>query len=282
MRMPNGKPLILLAFVAVAAAGLPASAGDLGVDVANSPPVVTSVTLPSTVTPTAGATTSVSTTVVVTDLNGHNDVTSVAVEILKPDSSTTHVASASATRTSASATSATYTRTFTMAYHDAPATGSSTYKVKVTVTDAAGATGTNVADLAVFNYAELAALSLGSETMEFGTDVAPGATSSAVASSVANRGNVRVDVQVSGTALAHDTVADASIPVSSVAYSTSSDMSGSAALSGSATTLTDFDLATGSSSAKDLHWTISVPSGDSQYVPSGDYTGTLTLGAVAG
>jgi hypothetical protein len=59
-------------------------------------------------------------------------------------------------------------------------------------------------------------------------------------------------------------------------------MSGSSALTGSAATLSSFDLAAGASSSANLYWQLTVPDGSSQWIPSGTYTGTLTVGAVSG
>ncbi|HEV8358979.1 MAG TPA: hypothetical protein VGR28_00845 [Candidatus Thermoplasmatota archaeon] len=267
----------------LATTALPTASGtDSLVNVGNVAPLVVSVTLPgSSVSPTAGSTTAVATTIVVSDANGYNDISSVAVLVLKPDGSTTHVASAAATFDTGSALTATYTYSFNMNFYDDPALTTSTYKVKVTVTDSQGASGTNLASLAVFNYAELAALTLGAASLDMGSSLDPGDTSSAVSLGVTNAGNVQIDAQVSGTDLAHDTES-ASIDVGNMAYSTASDMSGSAALGSGATTLSSFNLAKGASSSKDLYWQLTVPDGADQWVPSGDYTGTLTVAAVSG
>jgi hypothetical protein len=277
----QGRGIIVLAGLCVLAAASAGMALDGSVNVANVAPVVVSVTLPgASIDPTAGTTTSVSTTIVVTDANGYNDVSSVTLEVLKPDG-TTHVAASAAAFDSGSLTSATYKKTFAMNFYDAPAAGASTYKVKVVATDSQGAAADNVADLAAFHYAELVALSLGSASVDFGASLDPGDASAIQPLTVQNYGNVQIDVDVSGTALDHATES-ASLPVSSVAYDTASDMSGSAALSGSASTLSAFDLAKGASSTKDLYLQLTVPTGDDQWVPSGTYSGTLTVAAVSG
>lgn len=279
----GGALAALLLAVAVAGIALPiASATDITTQVGNVAPVVTSVTLPgSSINPTAGTTTSVATTIVITDLNGYNDIASVTLEVLKPDGSTTHIAASAATFSSGALTEGTYTKTFTMNFHDDPALTTSTYKVKVVATDVAGATGNNVASLAVFNYAQLAALGLSPGTIDLGSSLDTEGQGSTVTIAVQNQGNVQIDAQVSGTALTHATES-ATIPVGNVAYSTASDMSGSAALTGSAATLSTFDLAKGASSSKNTYWRVTVPDGATQWVPSGTYTGTITVAAVSG
>ncbi|MEA3166086.1 MAG: hypothetical protein QOJ26_955, partial [Thermoplasmata archaeon] len=90
-----------------------------------------------------------------------------------------------------------------------------------------------------------------------------------------NYGNMQMDAQVSGTAL---TLGSDSIPVSAMAYSLASDLTGSAALSGSAATLSSFDLGSGSSSSKSIYFQLTPPTG----LPAGTYTGTLTVAAISG
>lgn len=282
MNCPRALPAAALAAL-VLLAFLPGSsiAGTTDVSISNTAPVVLSVSLPSSVSPTAGSTTSVSTSIVIEDLNGCSDVQYVNLTVLKPDG-TTHISSSEATYSSCSdGTNATYTKTFSMNYHDAAALLTNYYKVKILATDAAGATGDNTLDLALFNYAELVALNLNLSTVSLGTSIVPNTTTTTKELGVSNYGNVQIDVQLSGTDLAHATES-ASIAVGNLKYSTASDMSGSAALSGSATTLSAFDLAKGSGSSKTLYWQLSVPSGDNQWIPSGSYSGTLTVGAVAG
>lgn len=262
---------------------VPAStlAQDTSVTVANVAPVVTSVTLPTdAVLPTAGGTTNVTTTVVVTDLNGCNDVARVAVEIRRPDNATHRPSADAAYISCAAGTAATYRLTFTMAYFDAAALDTSTYKAAVTVTDRQGATGTNLASLGTFRYAELAALRLDLSAVDFGA-VDPGSASSILPLSVANQGNVRIDTQVSGTTLAHATEA-ANIGVGNVRYGLAANLTDAAALGSSAAAVSGFDLAAGASSARSLYWQLSVPDGATQWVPSGAYAGTLTVTSVKG
>jgi len=260
-----------------------AAATDLTGGITNVAPTITSVTLSSSsLTPTAGTTTSLTVTVVAADLNGFADIGSgvtnaVTVGILKPDGSTVQVAQSAATFSSGSGVSATYTKTLTMNYYDAAALTTSTYKVKVVVTDSQGSSVSNIASLATFNYAQLAALNAPA-SVDSGS-AAPGGTSAIAPMAIGNYGNVQIDVQVSGTTPTNGAY---TIPVGDVAYSLNSDMSSSSALSGSTATLNSFDLASGAGASKTMYWQMTMPSGSDQYVPAGTYTSTLTVTAVAG
>ena len=267
--------LLLVAPVALAAAAPTAASVGASAGVANKAPVVEGVSVPATVTPTAGSTTSVTATATVSDNNGANDLLAVTIQVLKADNSVYLAAGAATLATSAGKTS-TWTRTFAMSYHDDPGA----YKVVVVATDKQAATGDNAAAPQTFTYATLAALSLGAASISLGT-IDPGAASAIQSLGVQNQGNVRIDVQVSGTPL---TLADpaATLPVGSLRYAKASDMSGGIALTGAPATMSAFDLAKGPLASQSLYWQLSVPDGGSQYVPPGSYTGNLTIAAVAG
>ena len=257
-------------------------AATTNVTITNVAPVVASAALPSdTVSPTAGGTTNVTATIVVTDLNGCNDLSKVEAEVLTPTDAV-HVARAAATYVScADGSAATYRYVFPMRFHDAPAALDAGYKLSVVATDKQGATGTNLASLLVFGYAELAALQLDLATFDFGADLAPGAQSATVPLAVQNAGNTRIDAQLAGTAMAHASE-DAALPVESLRYASSSDMQDAMPMGATAATLDGFDLAAGAASARSLYWALSVPSGEAQWVPSGTYAGTVTVSAVKG
>ncbi|MHB1261913.1 MAG: hypothetical protein ACYC2H_09390 [Thermoplasmatota archaeon] len=272
---PYALAALLVAAVAVVP---PAGAVDLGAGIVNVAPAILSISLSGlssgTLTPSAGGTASITATIVATDTNGFADITGITVGIIKPDGSTEHVAQSAAAFDSGSLLSATYTKTLSMNFYDAAALTTSTYKVKAIVTDAALLTGVNVLTLATFNYAQLVAVNAPA-SLDLGSSMTPGVAGSITSLSLQNYGNVQMDSQVSGTAL---TLGSDSIPVSAMAYSLSSDLSGSAALSGSATTLSAFDLASGASSSKDVYFQLTPPTG----LPAGTYTGALTVTAVSG
>src|SRR5882672_10023842 len=110
--MPKALFLVVL-FGSASVLAVPLGAApDLSGGIVNVPPTLVSVTLgSSSLTPTAGTTTSFVTTIVVSDLNGYNDISSVLVTILKPDGSTVHAAAAAASFSSGSGVQATYTKT---------------------------------------------------------------------------------------------------------------------------------------------------------------------------
>jgi hypothetical protein len=279
----NLSALLLSSILAASSlALLPSGAApDLTGGVTNLAPVVTSVTLGSgALTPTAGSTTNLVTTIIVADDNGYNDITGVTVAILRPDGSTVHQAATAATFSSGSGLQATYVKTLTMNYYDPAALLTSTYKVKVEVTDSQGATGNNLLALATFNFGQLAALNAAS-SVDLGSSLAPGEASPIGAMQVSNYGNVQIDAQVSGTAPANSDV-EASLPVGSVSYSLNADLSAASPLSISASGVDGFDLGAGAGSARNLYWRMTVPSAEDQYVPAGTYASTVTVTAVAG
>jgi len=257
-------------------------ATDITGGVANLAPTITSIALSSnSLSPTAGTTTTLTTTIVAADLNGYNDIATVTVTILKPDGSTVHTSGA-ASFVSGTGTSATYSRALTMNYYDPAATVQLTgYSVKVEVVDA-GSPALSVVSTPILNekftYAELAALNAPA-TVDTGSNVQPGQSSSIATMAVSNYGNVRIDMQVSGTAPNNG---GTTIPVGSIAYSLASNMASSSALTGSGVTMSSFDLSSGAGSSKNTYWQMTIPSGSSQYVKSGTYTSTLTMTALAG
>lgn len=277
-----GALIVASAFVCGVAVTPAVIAADSTTDVANLAPVILDVSLPlETYSPTAGSTTSITTTVSVSDENGCADLEWVNVTVLAPDD-TTHVAWSQATKDSCTLTSGTWTHTFEMRYHDDPALGTDHYKIKVRATDSQGASDeTLLGNLTRFNYEELAALNLGSSTLDFGADLAPGASSATQSLSVENFGNVQIDAQLNGTNLTHATE-PATIHVDELAYSHNSDMSDGDSLTLDPVTNTTFDLAAGSGAAKTLYWQLTVPSGSDQWIPSGTYTGEVTITAVKG
>ncbi len=261
-------------------------AEDTSVTVANVAPVVNSVSLADdTLTPTAGSTTSATATITVEDVNGCNDLVDVRPDVNTPDNATTLVDGGSLLQTWDSCTLgvATYTWTFQMQYYHDPAT-SSGYNIYVVAEDASGVKTNNALDvgsLLTFTYAELAALNLNQTTVDFGSGIEPDATTSPFTLGVENYGNVQIDVSLSGASLDHATE-DASIAASNVKYHTAKTLADASDLSGTSTTVTAFDLAKGSGSSSPLYWWLAVPSGADQWIPSGDYSGTVTVSAVKG
>lgn len=276
LSVPLGLMLVLPLAVAPSVGAV-----DLSASITNVAPTIISITLAGltsgTLTPVAGSTATVTATVVAADLNGFNDISGVTVGIIKPDGSTVHLAQAAGTFTGSGGAGlqATFTKALAMNFYDAAALTTSTYKVKAIATDAGSLTGTNALTLATFNYGQLVALSAPATLDLGGSGISPGAAGSITSMGTQNYGNQQMDLQVSGTDLAYSS---STIPVGSIAYSPASDMSGSAALTGSAATLSSFDLASGAASTKATYFQLTAPSG----LPPGTYAGTLTVTAVSG
>lgn len=273
-------------------AALPGVWGETtSVDVTNTAPTILTVELPSGTTglslsPTAGGTTDSTVTIEVEDLNGCTDLKDVRPQVNATDGST-HIGPANLFENwdSCSAGVATYTWTFSMQYYDDPAldVNADHYKVYVVAEDDANATTSNVIDLGSllkFNYQELAALNLDKSTLDFGNNVDPGTTSSTVTLGVENYGNVQIDTDLSGTNLSHSTE-KAWIDVGQVEHNLTNDNTQATSLTGTASTA-DLNLAYGSGSSDSLYWWLTVPSGSNQWIPSGTYTGTVTVSAVKG
>jgi len=225
------------------------------------------------VNPTPGSTSTVSVSIQVKDNNGYNDISTVAVVVYKPDGTTVHVSSGNATLSTGNGTHSTWTYSFNMNFYDAPATGTSTYKVITTATDTLGATGNNSATPAVFNYNELIALSLNTNTIDFGV-LDPGQTSSTQTVGGTNLGNVTLDINLSGTSLSYLTN---SIAISRVDGALDSSFTAPTVLSASSQTVSTYDLAPGAASSKSVYFRLRVPSGDEQYLPAGTYQGTVSI-----
>jgi hypothetical protein len=281
MRTIRASLLVAALTLSALALAPAASAVTINAGIGNLPPVIVSISLSGltsgALSPTAGTTSTITATVVASDPNGATDITGVTVGIIKPDGSTVHLAEAAGTAAGTSGLQATFTKTLAMNYYDAAALTSSKYSVKATATDSGtpALTGTNLLSLAVFNYNQLVALNAPSSISLSAT---PGQAGSASGLSVNNYGNVQIDTQVSGTDL---TFSSSTISVGDVAYSLNSDMTSSSALTGSAVTLSSYNLAPASGASKSVYFqlTPTIPAGG---LPVGTYTGTLTVAAVSG
>lgn len=286
-----GRHLVAAALLAGAAAALGAVttgiAGDTTATVDNTAPVIKSVSLPDTsLTPTAGGVTTKTATIDVEDLNGCDDLQRVDVWLNGTTGSSLVGPTNVTPYDTCSAGVATYTYDVNMQYYYEPGTSltGDDYKLYIEAEDAQGATTNNkddIGSLLDFTYAELAALSLNKSTLDFGTSIDPGATSSVLTLKVTNHGNVLIDTDVNGTNLSHATES-ATIGVGNIEYNLTNDRSTANSLTSTPATVTGFDLDHGSSASDAIYWWLTVPSGSNQWVPSGDYTGDVTVAAVKG
>lgn len=285
------RALVVLTAALTVLAFLPSSpfvsAGDTTATIDNTAPVVSSQSLPSTsLSPTAGGTTTTTATFEIEDLNGCDDIVRVDAQVNDSSGAKKLGAVNITPHDSCSSGIATYTYTFDMPYHFDPATdlaADDDYRVYVEVEDKAGAVSNNDLDLSLldFTYAELAALNLNTSTLDFGKSLDPGKTSGVAQLGVENYGNVQIDTDLSGGNLSHANE-KAWIDVGQVKYNLTNDDTKASSLAGSATTVSGFDLAKGSGSSDTLYWWLDVPSGSNQWVPSGDYKGSVTVSAVKG
>lgn len=132
---------------------------------------------------------------------------------------------------------------------------------------------------ATFEVRTLAAIQIRESVVDFtsGGTMDPGTTTTPSSITIENMGNVQVDLEVSGTDLVGDA---ATIAVERVLHALNETMSPGAALSTSGTTVSDFDLAAGEGSTKPLWFTLTIPSGEDQFIPAGTYSGTVTITAL--
>ncbi|HEV8358978.1 MAG TPA: hypothetical protein VGR28_00840 [Candidatus Thermoplasmatota archaeon] len=270
--------MAMAGLVGLAGALLPLAAGapiNNNANVANKAPTLYSDAIPSSASPTSGTTTSMWVEVTFEDGNGHNDLDGATVTVYQSDNSTVEVPSGSATKTGGSGKRGTYNYSFDMDYDDA----AGTYYVRATASDRASASATAYLS---FTYGSLAALSLSVSSVTLNpagdenAELQPGEDSRSDPASVtiSNAGNAPLDLQFSGTDLTGP--GGATIPVASILYSRSSDMSSETAFGATAQTDTGFNLATDGS--KSAYFAVTIPEG----VPAGSYAGTITLAAVAG
>lgn len=273
--------VLLLAVFLTATAAFPAGSAEVNTSaiIGNVLPQITDVSVAASVNPTAGTTTTVPVTITAADNNGFQDLSAIKVTVYKPDGSTVHVAEALATSNEdGSGTGQSYAFSFDMNFHDGPATGGSVYFVRAVAHDAAG--GISTALDGTFEYTELVALSLSAASLDFGT-VTPGVRSATQTLAITNQGNVGIDARTSGTDLSDGN--GHAIDQSNIKYDlANSDMNAEASLTDTPFTNTGFDLAKGAASSQTGYWALETPSAEAQYLPSGTYSGTLTLTAIQG
>lgn len=276
-----GAASLVLALLTLA----PAVSGvDLTASIGNVAPVIVSISLSGAslssgvLSPTAGGTSTITATVVASDTNGATDITGITVGVIKPDGTTEHVPMDTATFSSNNGLLATYTKTLAMNYYDAPTGVGETYKVKATAIDAGLLTGTNLLTMRTFEYDELVALNAPSS---FAISANAGSSSAATALTVSNYGNMQIDTQVSGTDLVNEDDGTTTLDVGDLDYSLTSGMASPAALTGSAATLSSYNLAPASGASKAIYFQLT-PTTPADGLPAGDYSGTLTVTAVSG
>lgn len=271
---PTKLAIAILCTAMILGSAVPATAQlSSTASIGNAVPLITNIAVPSSVSPVAGDTKEVAVTIDAADNNGWQDLVAVLVTIEAPDGST-HVAQSTAdSNEDGSGVSKSYSYSFDMQYYDEPGT----YKVIAVAEDANAAL--SIAIEQTFVYEELAALSLVESSLSFGT-VDPGVRSSEAQLTVVNTGNVGIDLETSGSALVYVEDASIEIAVDRVKYDLQSDAFESEQSLSETPTTNAFALAAGPESSGGTWWALEVPSGEDQYIPAGEYSGSLTVSAV--
>ena len=285
MNTKNKIIAILMASIVAMAVGVPMAMGEgatTSVAVGNVDPSIVSITITPDddggtagvqINPAAGTTKTVTVVARVSDLNGHDDISTVEITSISPACSASPTPNiALSSKTPVDTTTADYEGTFDMEFYDP----SATYTVTVTATDT-GSLSDNT-PTAAFDYTTCIELSLDAGTIGFGT-VAAGSSkevtgdtdfATATAPTIKNQGNVVIDLLISGTDM---TGTEGTITVDNLADDLDTD--GYDALTPTPIEHDELDLAAGASSTHGINFKLGVPSG----TDPGSYGGSVTLGA---
>ena len=263
----------LVALMAIPFAMADFSAVTSTASVTNAAPTVGTITATDPVTLSESTNVTVWCNATVTDTNGYSDVSTVSAKLWDSGSTTegagndynNHFTNSTCTLSGGSGTTVNAACSFNVHYSAIAAE----WTCKLTATDAGALTGTASATDVTVN--QLKALSTVSASMAF-AELALGATSSSDKNiNVTNTGNVLIDVSVDGYG-ASDTDGYAmtctigTITLANVKYNLTADQDYTAnmtALTDSAVTLTDFNLAAESTdntaSAGLIYWKLKIP-----------------------
>lgn len=270
---------LALAAVLVAGLGLVPSGNaiDVTASLLPSAPSVTSITIltdvSSGVTPSVSGTATLSITVVVTDLNGPDDLASLSVKLLRPDASTLQTFTIAQPPDSTGLVTATYTaRSVTVPFYALPAAG---YKLQAQATDD-GSLLSSLLDASsltsAFTVNTVLGLSAPASVDLDGAGLAPGAAGSIQTVSIGNGGNVVLDVAYSTAGLSGP--GGATIPGSAFSVGLDSGLADGQALSASREL--ESDIAVGAATSGNTYMRLTMPQG----LVDGTYTGSVTATAV--
>lgn len=259
---------------------------DIRLYIGASAPTVTGNTCPSgetnAVAPLAGGARTIYVCAVITDLNGFSDVCSAGTGartfnvttnagVSQSDAGHLKDSVALLCAGTGSGTTTAVLGSFQMEHWRA---ASSTYEVRVTVSDVVGGASPMIAE--TLDWTSLSSITASTATLDFGS-LAPGATSTDSTVSITNTGNTNFNVFLSSTTF---TRTGASIPASSVGWANApspaikTDASATPANTGVVKTADTSDTP---GAGTDYFLALRVPSGTAQYVPGGTYTGTITF-----
>lgn len=263
----------LVALMAIPFAMADFSAVTSTASVTNAAPTVGTITATDPVTLSESTNVTVWCNATVTDTNGYSDVSTVSAKLWDPASTTegagndynNHFTNSTCTLSGGSGTTVNAACSFNVHY----SANAAEWTCKLTATDAGALTGTASATDVTVN--QLKALSTVSASLAF-SELALGATSSSDKNiNVTNTGNVLIDVSVDGYgAIDGDgksmTCTIGTITLANVKYNLTADQDYTAnmtALTDSAVTLTDFNLAAESTdntaSAELIYWKLKIP-----------------------
>lgn len=212
------------------------------------------------------------------DRNHHEDIAEAACSVHEPDG--TFVETLNASMTSGAGKSSQWALSASFGYDAPPGQWSVTCEARDHRMTAVGIEpSANNTFTAHFEVRAMAAILIQDAVVDFtgGQEMEPGTTTDATSVVIENQGNVQVDLLVNGTDLVGD---QATIGVERVSYGLDQAMSNASALSGESTTVAGFDLPPGEGETKPLWWTLTIPSGDEQFIPAGTYAGQVRISAV--
>lgn len=245
-------------------------------NVSNRPPEVAVMDGPTTVTPIAGGDRIVNISITVFEPNGWQDIQRVEITVYHPDAETIMHQFDATSDGPGSGTTRDYHAEFPMAFYHPPANQSNGYIVETVARDNPGAS--SEPSYHKFAYEALSALSLDAQQLQFGA-TKPGETSDPVPVNVCNVGNLPLGLEVAGQPLVSaegHTIAETNLRVDG-----DNDVyTNGAPLNQQPARVQGFHLEPGPDSSKDTWWVLHAPTGESGYLPAGDYSGTIQIDAV--
>ena len=257
------------------------------VEIENIPPTVDDITFysdagrtqtTSSFNPSPGDNTTVYVRAAISDQNGYADISNIYAYFSYNETApngtilnSTNLGWISLTFEMGSGTTASYIGEVNLTFYNISALGNFTYNLTVTAFDFVWSGGGRSSG---YHYQELTALNLNATNINFG-NILMGQNSSIQNVQVQNYGNVRIDLQLSGTDMVR-TGGGGMINVSNV-YHRNPPTSFVSTMT-SPVTFNGFDLDAGSYSVNVTEWKLYAPMG----VLAGTYTGNLSFVAIKG
>lgn len=219
--------------------------------------------------PTSGGNTNFWAATSVLDINGHNDISNVDMNLYYPNG-LIHTAAGVATKfDNLGRTIGYYKKQISLRYFDYSDTSAPGYNISITATDIGSLS--DIDSNSGITYQELTSLNIETPTMMFndGNEIEPEQNSSIFNQLIDNYGNVEIDLYLKGSNLTYNTNV---IDVQSIYYGETDSVPN---------VLTDTDafisynLASGESSKDDMNFLISIPEGTAPTSGVDYYQGTI-------